>query len=127
MIALGAADAEIGRGGADLQAAVGREDLRAMWGAADGLAKLIDANTANIAALERDPATKGAATIYGKAFPELSQGAKQLRDAITAGDSAGIVAGTKRISEGLADYAAIRDDLPDLVAQALVQQRLYLR
>ncbi|MFL5779379.1 MAG: hypothetical protein ACJ761_10605 [Chloroflexota bacterium] len=126
-IALGAADAEIGKAGADLQAAVDNEDLRAMWGAADGLAKLIDANTANVAALDLDPATSPAAALYRQAFPELGDGAKQLRDAITAGDSAGILAASRRISQGLADYAAIRKDLGDLVEQAVVQKRLYLR
>jgi hypothetical protein len=127
MVALGAADAEIGKAGADLQSAADKQDLRAMWGAADGLAKLIDANSANVAALELDPATKDAAAVYRTAFPDLSGGAVQLRDAITAGDNAGIVAGTRRMAAGLAEYGTIRDVLPDLVAQALVQKRLLVR
>lgn len=42
VIALGAADGEIQKAGADLQKAADTEDLKAMWGAADGLAKMID-------------------------------------------------------------------------------------
>jgi hypothetical protein len=127
MVALGAADAEIGKAGADLQAAVDKQDLRAMWGAADGLAKLIDANMPNIAALELDPATKDAAAVYRKAFPDLSAGAVQLRDSITAGDSAGILAGSRRIGQGITEYATIRSGLTDLIQQAIVQQHLLVR
>ena len=125
MIALAAADAELAKAGADLQAAVGREDLVAMRGAADGLATLVDKLLPDIDDLEAEPATKGIATIYRASFPEISAGAKQLRDAITAGDANGILAGTQRILAGLQAYAPARDRLPDLVEQALTQQRLY--
>jgi hypothetical protein len=125
MIALAAADAELAKAGADMQAAVGREDLGAMRGAADGLATLVDKLLPDIDDLEAEPATKGIAAIYRASFPEISAGAKQLRDAITAGDANGILAGTQRILAGLQAYAPARDQLPDLVEQALTQQRLY--
>lgn len=125
LIALAAADTELGKAGADLQGAVDREDLAAMRGAADGLATLVDKLIPNIADLEAEPTTQGIAGIYRASFPEISAGAKQLRDAITAGDASGILAGTQRILAGLKAYAPARDQLPDLVEQALTQQRLY--
>ena len=123
-IAMGAADGEIQKAGADLQAAVEKQDLKAMWGAADGLATMIDGLMPNIERLEYYEVTRPAAAIYRKAFPELSAGAKQLRDAITSGDSAGVVAGSQLIAKGLADYAPVRRMIGGLVELAIVQQRL---
>ena len=127
MVALGAVDEQIANAGADLQGAVQREDLKAMWGAADGLAKLIDAQLANVGELAKDPATQPAGAIYQAAFPEISAGAKQLRDAITAGDAQAIIAGTQRLLSGLHAYEPVRELLPDLLEQAVVQKRMYLR
>ena len=123
-IAMGAADGEIQKAGADLQAAVEKQDLRAMWGAADGLAKMVDGLIPNIERLEIYDGTKEAAAIYRKALPQLSAGAKQLRDAITSGDSAGVVAGSQAIAKGLVDYAPVRRIIAGLVEQAILQQRL---
>jgi len=126
-IALGAADGEIQKAGIDLETAVNNQDLKAMWGAADGLAKMIDGLMPNIARLEIYPATQPAAAIYRTAFPEISAGAKQLRDAITAGDANGIIAGSQQLEQGLADYGPVRQLIAGLVEQAIVQQRLLLQ
>ena len=126
VIALGAADGEIQKAGADLQKAADDEDLKAMWGAADGLAKMIDGLMPNIDRLTSYPLTKPVGDLYARAFPEISAGAKQLRDAITSGDAAGITAGSQQMAKGLADYGPIRMQIAGLVEQAIVQQRLYL-
>jgi hypothetical protein len=123
-IAMGAADGEIQKAGADLQAAADKQDLRAMWGAADGLAKMIDGLMPNIERMELYGPTRAAAAIYRTSFPELSAGAKQLRDAITNGDAAGIVSGSQLIAKGLADYGPVRPIIGGLVEQAILQQRL---
>jgi hypothetical protein len=127
MIALGAADAQLQKAGADLAAAADKQDLKAMWGAADGMAKLIDELMPEVARLEDDVDTRAAGALYQKAFPQLSSGARKLRDAITAGDSAGILAGSQEIGRGLADYAAVRQVIGPLVEQAFLQQRLYTK
>jgi hypothetical protein len=127
VIALGAADGEIEKAGADLQAAADAQDLRKMWGAADGLAKMIDSLMPDIDRLEIYPATQPAAAMYRKAFPELSAGAKQLRDAITNGDANGIVAGSQAIAAGLADYGPLRMVIGGLVEQAILQQHLLVK
>jgi hypothetical protein len=124
VIALGAADGEIWKAGADLGKAADQQDLKAMWGAADGLATLIDKLSPNIDRLEGFPLTDPVAKQYRAAFPALSAGAKQLRDAITAGDAAGIEAGSRRLAEGLALYGPIRQPMAALVEQAITQQRL---
>jgi hypothetical protein len=126
VIALGAADGEIQKAGDDLQKAADAQDLRAMWGAADGLAKMIDGLMPNLDRLDSYPLTQPVGQLYGVAFPELAAGAKHLRDSITAGDSAGVVAGSQQIAKALADYSPIRQKIADLVEQAIVQQRLYL-
>jgi hypothetical protein len=127
VIALGAADGEIEKAGVDLQKAADTQDLRAMWGAADGLAKMIDALMPNLDRIESYPLTKPVAQLYRTAFPELAAGAKQLRDSITAGDSAGVVAGSQRIATALGHYSPIREQIAALVEQAIVQQRLYTK
>jgi hypothetical protein len=127
VIALGAADGEFQKAGADLAKAADTKDLRAMWGAADGLAKLVDGLMTNVDRLEVYEGTKPIAAVYRSALPEISAGAKQLRDAITAGDAEGITSGYLRILEGTKRYAPIRQQIGGLVEQALVQQRLLLR
>jgi hypothetical protein len=127
VIALGSADGELQKAGADLQSAVDKQDLGAMRGAADGLAKLIDQLTPEIARLETYPLTQPAGALYRTAFPELGAGAAKLRDAITAGDAAGILAGSQEIAHGLADYAPARRALSPLVEQAILQQRLLVK
>jgi hypothetical protein len=127
VIALGAADGEIQKAGADLQAAADKQDLKAMWGAADGLAKMIDGLMPNLDRLEDFNGTTDVSKIYRQAFPELSAGARQLRDSITSGDSAGVVAGSQQIAKGLADYAPVRQLIAGLVEQAILQQRLLVK
>ncbi|HUQ78050.1 MAG TPA: hypothetical protein VM427_04160 [Patescibacteria group bacterium] len=127
MMALGAADAEIAKAGVDLEDAVNKQDLKAMWGAADGLAKMIDGLAPNVDSLESYEGTKPMADRYRVAFPDIGGGARQLRDAITAGDSAGVVAGSQRLAKGLAAYGPMRRDLGDLVEQAVLQKRLLVR
>lgn len=127
VIALGAADGEIRKAGDDLQAAAGKQDLKALWGAADGLAKMIDGLMPNLERLEVYPGTAPIAAQYRAAFPDLAAGAKLLRDSITSGDSAGVVAGSQQIARGLSAYAPIRREIAGLVEQAIVQQRLYLK
>ena len=127
VIALGAADGEIQKAGIDLQKAAVAEDLKAMWGAADGLATMIDALMPNLDRLDAYDGTRPVAALYRVAFPEFAAGAKQLRDAITAGDAAGIAAGYQQIAKAAQDYAPIRQQIGGLVEQAIVQQRLLLQ
>lgn len=127
VIALGAADGEIQKAGADLQKAADTEDLKAMWGAADGLAKMIDALMPNLDRLDAYAGTQPVGALYRVAFPEMAAGAKQLRDAITAGDAAGIAAGYQQIAKAAQSYAPIRQQIGGLVEQAIVQQRLLLQ
>ena len=127
VIALGAADGEIQKAGTDLQRAADAQDLEAMWGAADGLAKLVDALTPNLERLDLHEGTKPVADRYRAAFPDIGGGAKQLRDAITSGDPNGVVAGSQRIAKGLQAYAPIRREIAVLVEQAIAQQRLLVR
>jgi hypothetical protein len=127
VLALGSADGELEKAGADLQAAADKQDLAAMRGAADGMVTLIDTLTPEIERLEAFPLTQPAAALYRKAFPALAAGGRKLRDAITAGDSAGILAGSRQIASGLADYALARRAIGPLVDQALVQQRFLVK
>ncbi len=54
-------------------------------------------------------------------------GAKQLRDAIKAGDAAGITAGSQQLSAGTQDYQQARELIGPLVDRALLMQRLLLK
>jgi hypothetical protein len=127
VIALGAADAEIEKAGNDLQRAAASQDLKAIWGAADGLAKLIDELSSELDGLDAYAGTQPVAGLYRAAFPEIVGGAKDLRDAITSGDATRVVAGSQRLAKGLSLYGPIRPEIAGLVEQAIVQQRLLLR
>jgi hypothetical protein len=126
-IALGGADGEIQKASADLGRAADATDLEAMWGAADGLAILLQNLTPNIERLEAYPPTAALAAKYRAAFPVMLEGAIQLRDGIRAADAAAIQAGSARLSEGLMLYTALRADLADLASQAALQQRLLVQ
>ncbi|HUP53884.1 MAG TPA: hypothetical protein VM408_00130 [Methylomirabilota bacterium] len=127
VIALGAADGEIDKARADLQKAADAQDLPAMRGAADGLAKMIEALMPNLERLDAYEGTKPVAALYRTAFPEIAAGATRLRDAVAAGDGPGITAGYVRLVEGIKLYGPIRRQIGALVEQAIVQQRLLLQ
>ena len=127
VIALGAADGEIQKAGVDLTNAAAAHDLPGLRGAADGLATMIDGLMPNLDRLDVYPGTQAVAALYRKAFPELAAGAKQLRDSITSGDAPGVAAGSRLLSQGVADYGPIREQIGAHVEQAIVQQRLLLQ
>lgn len=127
VIALGTADGEIQKAGVDLQNAADKQDLKAMWGAADGLARLINGLVPRLDALDLYPPTQPLGRLYRTAFSELAAGAAHLRDAITAGDAPGIATGSQELAKGLSDYLPVRAQIGDLVEQAILQQRLIRR
>ena len=98
-----------------------------MWGAADGLATLLDKLPFEVNRLKDYPETQAAAAAYDAALPDMIGGAKQLRDAITAGDAAGITAGSERLATGLKAYAAARKLLGPLADEAILMQRLLVK
>ena len=127
VINLAKADAQIQAAGADLGAAAAYEDLEAMWGAADGLATLIERLQGQVPRIAGYPETAPAAAAYDAAFPDMLAGAKQLRDSITAKDAAGIAAGSQRLAKGLDKYREARRLIGPLVDQAFLMQRLLLK
>ncbi len=129
VVALGAADGELWKAGTDLGLAAEPEDLVLMRGAADGLVTFITELTPNIERLAAYPYTEPLAERYRAAFPIILDGATTLRDAIDAGDAAGIAAGSERLAEGLRAYGEVRALLREeaYVDQAIAQKRLLLR
>ena len=123
VVALGAADAEVWKAAAAIAKAADAKDVQALWGAADGTVKLIQGLQPNVDHLATHPDTKPLADAYNAAFPVMLEGATQLRDSITAGDAAGVVAGSKRLAEGAKLYADVRAILPGYVAQAENMQK----
>jgi hypothetical protein len=124
---LGAADQDIQTAGGDLGTAVSNQDLEAMWGAADGLATTLEQLPAQVDRIRGYPAMAALAAAYDAALPDMIGGAKDLRDAITAEDAAGITAGSQRLSNGLKAYAAVRPILAPLVEQGFLMQRLLVK
>ncbi len=124
---LAKADAQIQAAGADLGAAAAYQDLEAMRGAADGLAILLEKLTFEVTRIKDYPETQPAAAAYEAAFPDMLEGAKQLRDAINSGDAAGVTAGSQRLANGLQAYAAARRLIGPLADQALLMQRLLVK
>jgi len=125
VIALGAADGGLWQAGADIARAADTKDLKAMWGAANGIVKLIDGLMPNVEALEAYPHTQPLGAAYRASFPVLLEGATQLRDSITAGDAKGVVAGSQRLSEGIGLYANVRAMLEGYVNEAVTMKKTY--
>ena len=98
-----------------------------MWGAADGLATLSGGSRRRSPRIRGYPETAPAAAAYDAALPDMLAGAKELRDAITAEDAAGITAGSQRLAEGPQGYAAAAPILGPLVEQAILMQRLLVK
>ncbi|OGO59052.1 MAG: hypothetical protein A2V85_01465 [Chloroflexi bacterium RBG_16_72_14] len=127
MVALGVADSEIQKAGNDLGLAAEQQDLERLWGAADGLAKLIEMIEPNIDRIADYPATIELAASYRKAFPDMLAGSKLLRDSITGGDPDGVTAGSVQLARGLEAYRATRALLGPLAEQALLMKRLLVQ
>jgi hypothetical protein len=123
VLALGTADAELWKAGADVARAADAEDVEAMWGAADGTVNLIEDLMSNVEALEAYPHTAPLGAAYREAFPVMLEGATQLRDSITAGDAAGVVAGSQRLAEGVVLYGKVRPMIPGYVNDAIQMKR----
>ena len=129
VVALGAADNEIWKAGTDLGLSAETEDLQLMWGAADGLARMIEGLTPNVDRLQSFDYTAPLAEKYRAAFPVILQGATMIRDAIGAGDAQAIAEGSLHLADGLRRYAEVRALLAeeDYVEQAIFQQRFLVR
>jgi hypothetical protein len=124
---LGKADAEIQAAGADLGAAAAYQDLEAMWGAADGLVKLLERLQGQVPRIAVYPETAAAAAAYEAALPAMLAGATKVRDSITAGDGPGLAEGSQALADGLAKYAEARRLIGPLVDQAILMQRILVK
>lgn len=127
VVFLAKADVEIQAAGADLGAAAASQDLEAMWGAADGLATLVERLQTQVPRIADYPMTAGAAQAYEAAFPDMLAGATLLRDSITAGDSPGLVEGSQQLSAGLEKYAEARRLIGPLFDEAILMQRILVK
>jgi hypothetical protein len=127
VVILGKADLEIKAAGADLGAAAAYQDLEAMWGAADGLATLIERLQGQVDRIRDYPVTAAAAAAYDAAFPDMLAGAKGIRDAITAGDGQALTTAVAQLAKGTAAYEAARREIGPLVEPALLMQRILVK
>jgi hypothetical protein len=124
---LGKADLAIKEAGADLGAAAASQDLEAMWGAADGLATLLERLQTLVPRIADYPETAVAAKAYKAAFPDMLAGATLLRDSITDGDSPGIAEGSRQLAAGLEKYAEARRLIVPLFNEAILMQRYLVK
>jgi hypothetical protein len=124
---LATGDAQIKAAGADLGNAAAYQDMKAMWGAADGLATLIERLQTQVPRIAEYPETAAAAAALSAAFPDMLAGSRALRDAITASDAAGITSGSEQLSAGLGKYAAARRLIGPLADDALLMQKHLLK
>lgn len=127
VVILAKADLEIQAAGADLGAAAAYEDLEAMWGAADGLATLIERLGEQVPKLAVYPETAAAADAYEAAFPDMLAGATLIRDSITAGDGTGLAEGSRQLASGLDKYREARRLVGPLFDRAILMQRILVK
>lgn len=127
VLILAKTDKEIETAGNDLRAAAASEDLEAMWGAADGLAILLEKLPQQVDRIRDYPVTAAAARAYDAALPDMLAGATKIRDSIRAGDGPGLAAGVQQLAQGTAAYEAVRTELGPLVEPAILMQRLLVK
>jgi hypothetical protein len=127
VVFLAKADGEIKAAGADLGAAAASQDLEAMWGAADGLATLVQRLQTQVPRIADYPETAPAADAYEAAFPDMLAGATLLRDSIKSGDSPGVVEGSRVLAAGLEKYAEARRLIGPLFDEAILMQRILVK
>ncbi len=127
VIIMGKADLEIKTAGADLGAAAAYEDLEAMWGAADGLATLVEKLQTQVPRLADYPATAKAAAAYEAALPDMLAGAVKLRDSLKAGDVKGMEEGSVQLAIGIGAYENARAEIAPLLEQALLMQKILVK
>ncbi len=123
IVKLGGIDGEIAKAGRDFITASEVKDVALMWGAADGLTKVIgdlDLSVEHLAAWDRTAVLAGH---LATAYPLMLDGATLLRDSIVAGDADGVEEGSRQLAAGLTAYAPARPILAELVPEALLQQR----
>jgi hypothetical protein len=127
VVLLGKADAEIQKAGGDLGAAAAAEDLEAMWGAADGLAPLLEKMQGQVDRIRDHPETAAAAKAYDAALPDMLAGATGIRAAIDAKDAAALAAAVQQLGTGTAAYAEARRQIGPLVERAILMQRVLVK
>jgi hypothetical protein len=127
VVLLGKADAEIQKAGGDLGAAAASEDLEAMWGAADGLAPLLEKMQGQVDRIRDYPETAEAAKAYDAALPDMVAGATGIRAAIDAKDATALAAAVQQLGTGTAAYAEARRQIGPLVEQAILMQRTLVK
>ena len=123
-IALGAADAEIWKAGVDLRKAAETEDLQLMWGAADGLAKLLEGIMPNVPRLQAYAATKNLGDGLEASYAELLDAAVQIRDSIIAGDTNGLLDAFTKLTAAIDRYADQRQALSEAATQGIFMKRV---
>lgn len=127
VLLLGKSDLDVQAAGADLGASASTQDLEAMWGAADGLTRVLVKLPSQVDRIRDYPTTVKLAAAYDAALPDMLAGATKLRDSITAGDAAGIAAGSQQMAKGLEAYSDVRTLLADAVGQAALMQRILVK
>ncbi|HEV7809194.1 MAG TPA: hypothetical protein VGO64_01235 [Candidatus Limnocylindrales bacterium] len=98
-----------------------------MRGAAIGLQTLVTGLAANAEQIGAYPPMAGLATRYRTALDAMLDGSKRLVTALDAGDAAGIVDATQRITEGMRTYGTVRSELSSWVEQLPDQRRMLVQ
>ena len=109
IVILGKADLDIQKAGSDLGGRGADEDLQAMWGAADGLATLLERLQAQVDRIRDYPETAAAAaTPTTRRSRTCSPARRASATRSTAKDAAGLTAGVQQLQTGTAAYAEAR-------------------
>jgi hypothetical protein len=123
VIALGAADNDLGRVGSDLTAAVNEGDLQALLRVTDSSKTFLTGNQPNIPNLQAYPETKPLGDKLATAYSQMIAGLTKIHDSLTAGDSGGVTQGFQMFVAGSTVYGDARSELSDKVGQALTMKK----
>ena len=98
-----------------------------MWGAADGLAAVLEQLPAQVDKHPRQPGHAELAAIYDEALPQMTDGATGCATRSRRQTPPAIAAASQTLSAGLERYGDARPILAPLVERAFLMQRLLVK
>lgn len=126
-IALGAADGDFTTLASDVIAAVNSEDPARILQVMNDAIQFLTENQKNIPKMQAYPETKSVGDRLEPAYAQMLEGATEVRDGLTAGNSSAVETGLTTFFAGNDAYVKVSSDLGDLAEQALFMKRQLLR
>jgi hypothetical protein len=127
IIGLGGADSQFQQIGNDLQNDVNTGNLAQMLTDTTNILTFLTGAQKNIPLVQAYGPTKSIGDRIAPAYAQMIAGVQQIHDSLVASNGAGVTAGFTTFVAGNSAYGAVRQELGDLVNQAVFMKRIYYK